>query len=88
MIHPGDLVKGSYYEVIYKGGNERGFNTYLVEATSRNQVKVHWINGAKSYLAGGIAHAKSIRLVTKEYVTLKGNVPSSNKGASLLLEQE
>ena len=88
MIQPDELVKGCYYEVIYRVGNGRSYSTYLVEATSRTQVKVHWLNGVRSYLAGGISDAESIRLVTKGYVALKGNVPSNNKSASLLLEQE
>ena len=88
MIQPDELVKGCYYEVLYRGNTETGFNTYLVEATSTEYVKVHFLNGVKSNLDGGINGATSIRLVSKEYVLLKGNPPHNNKGASLLLEDD
>lgn len=89
MILPDELVKGCYYEVIYRAPTKSGFNLYLVEAKSDTQVKVHFINGVPSHLEGGINGAKSIRLVSKEYVLFKGDAPTTNKkGASLLLEKE
>lgn len=88
MIKPDELVKGSYYEVIYPASTGEEVNVYLCEATSHRSVRVHWRNGRKSNTTGGIMTAESIRLVSKEYVMFKGNIPTNNKAAVSLLEKE
>jgi hypothetical protein len=82
------LVPGKYYEVKFHD------NTYLVQATSRSNVRTNWCTNHRSgvrekyVVTGGVSGAHSITEITKMHYDIGKYVPVNNTSAKNLLEKE
>lgn len=85
MVKYDELIKGKYYEVIYKrdfNGDRK--NIYIVQAKTDRVVNVLFRNGIPHEVSGMVRGAASILEVTEEYAMSH----IKNKNFAHLLKKE